>query len=397
MSLCLSPSTHSHPLHVMTARLLLLLVSAYLSHSFECDYYLAPSKYVGSGVGVFAGRHFAKEDIIVNEVIVAFRRTNNSIAFQLQDYVYDGYRRKDEKIFEFGPCMIFNHHVRNHVGHLEYDEVNEVIHQIDSLQALSSHTIYPNTYFSVFREVVPGQEMFNFYSDGWFEDRNITDRQDEDSSIMHYDLAELKQVGHCLTKVFVDQSDIPGAGLGVFAGVAMAAGELVQVTPVLLIAKHEAKEMSDSGNSVLINYCVSHPDSDVSFIPLGYVGVCNHGADAANMVIEWFFWSEEGRSVLEQDARYVHDKLPGSLYFAYRATRDIAAGEELLIDYGEAWQLAWDEHQLQMSVLERFEGELPLFRRAIDAPEGLFPEHWLVECVGLLNCPYSEQEAKDEL
>ena len=36
---------------------------------------------------------------------------------------------------------------------------------------------------------------------------------------------------------------------------------------------------------------------------------------------------------------------PGSIILEVVALRDLRPGEELFLDYGEAWQQAWDEHQ----------------------------------------------------
>ena len=59
-----------------------------------------------------------------------------------------------------------------------------------------------------------------------------------------------------------------------------------------------------------------------------------------------------------------------NVYVAYRATRDISAGEELLIDYGSAWVDAWNAY------VEN--GGNGVFRGSIQAPRGMYPEHWKV-------------------
>lgn len=104
-------------------------------------------------------------------------------------------------------------------------------------------------------------------------------------------------------------------------------------------------------------------------------------------------------------------------------TRDIKAGEELLLFYGHAWEEAWMQYLDRMmewyeilSVLEQlgtdlaaFEMTPPQFRAPVGAPGGLFPDSFFVDdCLGPIPCrgegegqwdPHSlhGEEEKDEL
>lgn len=54
-----------------------------------------------------------------------------------------------------------------------------------------------------------------------------------------YSLKELAQIGQCNSHVNVRDSPIPNAGRGVFARKNIAKGELIQVSPLLAVARHK--------------------------------------------------------------------------------------------------------------------------------------------------------------
>lgn len=76
------------------------------------------------------------------------------------------------------------------------------------------------------------------------------------------------------------------------------------------------------------------------------------------------------------------------LDIAYRATRPLAAGEEVLLDYGPAWQAAWQDYAAQHAQW-RFAGtaagqdeglvagEEPSFRHYLSLPVGMYSHEWL--------------------
>lgn len=83
--------------------------------------------------------------------------------------------------------------------------------------------------------------------------------------------------------------------------------------------------------------------------------------------------------------------------------RDIAEGDELLIDYGPSWEVKWTTYLDQMvefhevlAVLEStgrnlddlsFDLTPPQFRCSIESPAGMFPASFFVdECLGSIPC-----------
>ena len=106
---------------------------------------------------------------------------------------------------------------------------------------------------------------------------------------------------------------VRGMGRGVFAGRAFRAGEVVEVCPVLALPPGTAE---DALPGDLRSYVFRWGrKSEALAIALGYGSLYNHSPDPnADFTL-----------------RYARGEI------VFRAVRDIAAGEQVLIDYG------WDE------------------------------------------------------
>ena len=195
-------------------------------------------------------------------------------------------------------------------------------------------------------------------------------------------------------------------------------------SPLIIVNRTDIEiECSRLRHMILINYCVSHERSSACLIPTGQAAFINHAEESqANVKIEWY--DRNGYEALaERLLKNVTDlgkMISSSLDFTYRATRDIAAGEELVLFYGEHWSPAWNLYvkKKREAVLSRSrsirrhgggdgdgdgDGDypqspsdvdfdvdndesitadvnfLPIFRQFIRAPNGLFPSHWLAD------------------
>ena len=167
-----------------------------------------------------------------------------------------------------------------------------------------------------------GSELFTNYGKRWFKDRRIQRSHPPRNASVTHSLEELERNGQCLTNLHVAESPLPFAGKGVFASKAFMAGEVVTISPVLVLPRH-ALEL-EAEYSVLINYCITSPDimsiytprrndssadvdaaaaasegegergeprdvlSDVALLPLSLAGMMNHGAgNSANVAMDW--------------------------------------------------------------------------------------------------------------
>ena len=102
---------------------------------------------------------------------------------------------------------------------------------------------------------------------------------------------------------------VRGMGRGVFAGRDFRAGELIEVCPVLVMPPGtDEKDLGEFGAYVF----AWGADKSRLAIALGYGSLYNHSEDPN----------------AEFDPRHGRGEI------TFRATRDIAAGEQILIDYG---------------------------------------------------------------
>lgn len=364
------------------------------SMNCTCDRYLAPALVHGAGMGVFAGRPFLEGEQLEEAISIFFPKRS---AWMLEYYQKGSYSTDpDEAMIEFGPAMMYNYSPRPQMDHYfgrAFNNMHFVGPQIRIFQHLYAHSVYPSNHDIVAKAISVGEEIFTDYGDEWFpyfgmEYSEVTSTLD---AKVVYTVEELESVGQCMTHVRADESLIPNAGKGIFAKKAFKKGELIQVSPVLVLPKHEVIAVSDE-KCVLINYCISRPDSDVALLPINHVGLCNHDIKA-NAAIEWFFWSskEQSHSQLDVDPDKLVSATASKLFLGYRATRDIQEGEEITINYGAEWEQEWADYMERRKEFRMLEEPLPLFRRAIDAPAGFFPSRWLVDCIGS-TCPERREE-----
>lgn len=185
----------------------------------------------------------------------------------------------------------------------------------------------------------------------------------------------------CLDRtVQVAPSVIPGAGRGLQAKTRLRKDEKILSTPLVPVLRKDLEIKGSGGKSnnvndqqLLLNYCYGHADSDLLLLPVGpLVNYLNHAGGNANSSndnnktknltpnakIVWHQTSlKEQSAALERRQEYHHyDEMKSwtakrvaethgmGLVMDIVAARPIAQGEEILLDYGEAWQQAWEEH-----------------------------------------------------
>ena len=131
-------------------------------------------------------------------------------------------------------------------------------------------------------------------------------------------------------------------GKGLFAKKDFRKGDLVVVSPVLLLPKEHIESISDS-STVLMNYCIASPASSTVMFPFAWGAVANHAPPhRANLEVELFWWNKaEEEEKTSATLTELSSRLSAQLDLGYRATRDIARGEEMFFDYGEEWQEEW--------------------------------------------------------
>lgn len=76
------------------------------------------------------------------------------------------------------------------------------------------------------------------------------------------------------------------------------------------------------------------------------VGYINHNQTLANVKV---VWAQDGKTAhdsswLKKDPLDMFSTASARLALDYVATKDISAGEELFLDYGDIWEEAWNRH-----------------------------------------------------
>ena len=240
-----------------------------------------------------------------------------------------------------------------------------------------------------------GSEIYVNYGDDWFEERGITELFDLPVNAM-IPLSELQHgQAQCVSHVYVNQSEIPMAGKGLFSKVGYGKGDTVYISPVAILPKQLIRKNDDT--NMLINYCISTEGSDAALLPIGLTGMLNHGGSTkSNVRMEWYT-AEGQESRLEMSIQELEALPFAPLDLRYVATRPIRQGEELLLDYGAVWSRKWLEHldrllewngDIEWTAEKRENLEnpsisfMPQFREVIGAPARLFPPHFQSDCVG---------------
>ncbi|KAG7345061.1 SET methyltransferase domain containing protein [Nitzschia inconspicua] len=174
----------------------------------------------------------------------------------------------------------------------------------------------------------------------------------------------LDEHGKCIDHIVHGPSTIEGAGHGAFAKRDLPKGTIITGTPLIhfpdrsVLGMYEPRTTSTGrmvrdvekgpySEQVLVNYCFGHPDTTVLLCPYGAgVNYINANRTQANVKVQW---AQDGQTNhksawLLKDPQYMEFEYRTMLAIDYVALRDINEGEELFLDYGDAWEQAWVEH-----------------------------------------------------
>jgi hypothetical protein len=186
----------------------------------------------------------------------------------------------------------------------------------------------------------------------------------------------LQQHGKCQDHLRPGQSTIPQAGRGAFAARDLPRGTIVGYAPLIHIGetaldlwtmtynpkttKQQQQQPGRGGPQnqslsyqkldLILNYSFGHANSTLILTPYGaMVNYINHDQQRVNVKVTWPDPTQElvahKPEWLQQDVTFLKNTIDKiGLSLEYVALRDIEEGEEILMDYGTAWQAAWDHH-----------------------------------------------------
>lgn len=174
----------------------------------------------------------------------------------------------------------------------------------------------------------------------------------------------IKENGICLENIRPEQSTLRDAGRGAFSNIRLQKGEVIVPAPLLHIANRSALDMySQDGDflgtqQLLLNYCFGHTESPVLLCPDTNALLINHCSSKPtlnnqnnckpNAAVRWSGdtissgWLDRSLSELSKEEDRV-------LRFDVYATTTIEAGEEIFLDYGAVYEVAWQKHSQSWS------------------------------------------------
>lgn len=171
----------------------------------------------------------------------------------------------------------------------------------------------------------------------------------------------LNENGMCLDHIEVKPVSVRGnQERGAFARRFIPAGAMVAPAPVVhLSRKHtdmlyvdtngSPKKMLWQGHQLLLNYCYGHPSSSVLIFPYSPgVNLINHADKSMNqkpnVAVRWSERMAHAEWMMLNATALIEQNTHAGLMMEFYALTDIDKGDEILLDYGDNWQKAWDEH-----------------------------------------------------
>jgi SET domain len=171
----------------------------------------------------------------------------------------------------------------------------------------------------------------------------------------------LEQNGECGDWITAGISTLSQAGHGAFGRKSFLPGDTVISLPLIHIPYREVLDMYQISSfvkkrgtrnqaihtQILENYCMGHRESTLLLCPYGTLSsYINHNQTLANVRMEWADprKSIQSPSWLEKSIDELSKEYRAGLSMNIIAIRDINAGEEIFLDYGDDWENAWKHH-----------------------------------------------------
>lgn len=426
----------------------------------QCGLYFAKSTIPGAGLGMFAGKTFKKDDLLMptGDVvipvidIVLHNGKDEDWNFLWDEYTWDSW------------SLLMDHEGSSEVNvaspgfgsaanaFLDLTNVEEwtPMHDYAGLKrdkdpGAGAISPYHGRLSTAKSDIRAGQELFVNYGNNWFETRleslgaipvkgdvpkanlllqkwhrlfnkyepigkgnvlndlwesfawtnpfNDTSRElfaipknwEETALTRNYSLSELRilqsmrsadwleEFGACVDNLNVGISTIPHAGRGAFSRRNLSKGTLVAPFPLIHLTNRKRLHMykiesNTSGEKVvndrrhpmhhqlMLNYCMGHRQSTILLCPYGvHTMLINHSQKPNVKLV----WAATTRSNHQSD--WLNLTVPELVKFESEAAglamevialRDIQIGEEIVLDYGDEWQEAWDKHLSEWKPIE---------------------------------------------
>eukprot|EP00586_Coscinodiscus_wailesii_P012477 CAMPEP_0172511658 /NCGR_PEP_ID=MMETSP1066-20121228/237980_1 /TAXON_ID=671091 /ORGANISM="Coscinodiscus wailesii, Strain CCMP2513" /LENGTH=498 /DNA_ID=CAMNT_0013291125 /DNA_START=84 /DNA_END=1580 /DNA_ORIENTATION=- len=204
----------------------------------------------------------------------------------------------------------------------------------------------------------------------------------------------LRSVGYCLDGLTVGVSKIPDAGRGAFASVPFGQGSVVAPVAVIPFLREDLETRYENPvYELLLNYCMGHMGSKLVLFPVTpIVNYINHRRSSSpgsgpNVELRFPNNGKSGSGSWGVDSSIediMKDRSPVILYELV-ATRDIAPGDEIVMDYGQAWDRSWKKYSKKMDDFDDFSSAAAWNAQKtagepLDEDQDVYPLNLMLEC-----------------
>ena len=320
---------------------------------FECRWYLAESALPHSGLGIFTGISLHKDDMIGYPDICIFVSDGPSDWTHLRSHSFG--RGSFFGQYEGDTNRAACEGLITTVNTVPDDMVNmEMVSPILSTNAGLHRAISPGAgavthhygiHGKALNTITAGSEITINYGDWDFDAEFSGGKNVYEHKPTRY-VPWLEQYGWCIDYIYIDISTIPNAGRGAFARTELHMGTVVAPAPLQVFHDREIFKTKYS-EQLYVNYCIQPADSKMLLFPYGQgVNLINHSLNQPNVEFQWSTNKMHHNEYLDLSTNEEFWKIvsPGSLILEVVALRDIEPGEELLLNYGSAWDNAWNAH-----------------------------------------------------
>ncbi|KAL3908147.1 MAG: hypothetical protein SGILL_008595, partial [Bacillariaceae sp.] len=177
----------------------------------------------------------------------------------------------------------------------------------------------------------------------------------------------IEQNGICLENLVPKKSTLPDAGRGGFAQYPIQKDEIIVPMPTLHMTNKDIMKLYDQEDNVLedpnsheigknmfLNYCFGRAESSMVLCPLTSAILVNHCSTRQdtscipNAKVRWSTgWDAASHPWRNKTVTELAGQNARVLSLEMVATKPIAPGEEVFIDYGKEWEDAWNSHAKQ--------------------------------------------------
>ena len=330
----------------------------------DCRLYLSESKVRPNEWGIFVGRNVKRgmavstPDMILQLTDFFSSIVDDSHVFTMDGYETGGqYEGRDVASFIPGIGMLAQRSNSSSSSNVMgfRPTVDEGNLPRTTSPASGSFTHYYNYTFYATHPLTAGTELI-LRSYNKTTTNTATTTKKNTPSFYSQEMSYLRQNGYCLDSLRMTSSSTNeknNRGRGAISTKYIREGDVIMVSPMLKLSssnmtysippKKKKKNKSSSSSSsssnnnrtqLIMNYCFinetnNNNDDDIEYyFPMApMVNFINHHEDKYNVRVQWSKTNLHGIPLLE-----------------YIATETILPGQQVFLDYGNAWQTAWQHH-----------------------------------------------------